>query len=592
MDFINERINALRKQMKLNNLNAFIIPSTDPHSGEYVPSHWQSREWISGFTGSAGTAVITLTKAALWTDSRYFIQASEQLKENEFILMKERIEGTPTIAEWLSAELTEGNTVGIDGTCTTISYAQALSSELMKNGICLDTEHDLIDTIWNDRPLIPSNKPFVLPIEYAGCECSDKLQAIRNTIESQGAESVIISALDEIAWTLNMRGNDIHCNPVFVSYLLVTATDATLFIDSNKLSDEIIGYLSAQGVKTCDYNKFFTNIGSLIKGKVLITKDSTNFATFNCVGPNHISGPSPVAMLKAIKNPTEIKGYRNAMIRDGVALVKFLKWLLPAVAAGGETEISIDRKLTSLRAEQELFRGISFDTIAGYGAHAAIVHYEATPETDAPLHSKGLLLIDSGAQYLDGTTDITRTIALGPVSPEEKHDYTLVLKGNIQLAQAVFPEGTAGTQLDVLARSFMWKEKQNYLHGTGHGVGSFLNVHEGPHQIRMNWVGTPLLPGMTVTDEPGLYKEGKHGIRIENMLLVKSAGEGMFGRYCNFEILTLCPIDTAPIDWSLMTNDEIEWLNSYHAIVYNSLAPHLSNDEKEWLREATKQIEK
>lgn len=589
---VTERVNQLRTFMKAKGLDAFIFPSTDPHCGEYVPEHWKAREWISGFNGSAGTAVVTLDNAALWTDSRYFIAAEEQLDGTPFSLMKDKLPTTPTIAQWLTQQLKQGSVVGMNAWDNTINDVFDMESDLNAAGISVNTMLDPTIELWVNRPPIPTNKVELHPIEYAGVGTPEKLSGIRNAMKEEHCDGFIVCALDEIAWTLNLRGTDIHCNPLFVSYLFITENTCTLYINKEKLTQEVENYLTACNIMLRPYESITDDIKCYKGKKILFNKDTTNFMIFNSIPENcRIKNrPSPIALMRIVKNHTEIEGYRRAMIRDGVALVKFLKWLKPAVEKGGQTEISIDRKLTSFRAEQEKYRDISFDTIAGYGAHGAIVHYEATPETEIELQPKGLLLLDSGAQYLDGTTDITRTIALGPVTDEEKHDYTLVLKGHILLARTKFPEGSSGTQLDICARYAMWQDGINYLHGTGHGVGSYLCVHEGPHQLRMNYMPTPLKAYMTLTNEPGIYKAGKHGVRIENTQLIIPYMETEFGRFLQFEPLTLCPIDTTPIDFTMLNREEVEWLNNYHHTVYERLSPHLDYEHRQWLAEATKAI--
>lgn len=589
---ITRRIASLRTLMKERGLSAFIIPSTDPHSGEYVPEHWEARKWISGFTGSAGTAVITLNKGGLWTDSRYFLQAADQLAGTGIDLFKDRLPETPSIPDWLGSELQPHDKVGIDGWVNTCAGAEALREALASHGLELTATEDPFQQIWTDRPALPGNPPFIIPLEYTGVPASDKLETIRGCITRNHADGILISALDEIAWTLNLRGTDVHCNPVFIAYLLVTAPQgATLYIAPEKLTPEIKAYLTGCGVSTKDYTQIETDLKHFA-GKCIQLSPETNYALCQAAqaSASVISLPSPVCYLKAVKNETEIEGFRQAMKRDGVAMVRFLKWLKQAVKDGQETEISIDRKLYEFRAEQALFHGISFDTIAGYQEHGAIVHYEATPETDVTLKPEGLLLLDSGAQYTDGTTDITRTIALGPVSEEQCIDYTLVLKGFIALSQAEFPQGTCGTQLDVLARQFMWKAGINYGHGTGHGVGHFLNVHEGPHQLRMNYMPALLQPGMTLTNEPGIYKAGRYGVRTENTMLIVESQTTEFGAFYKFEPLTLCPIDKEPLCLDRMTPEEKAWLNAYHQKVYQTLAPLLTPEEQDWLKDATSPV--
>lgn len=595
MNEINQRLESLREVMRREHLSAFIFPSTDAHQSEYVADHWQGRAWISGFNGSAGTAVVTMKSAALWTDSRYFLAAEEQLKGTEFQLMKLKIEGTPTISEWLAQELQGENAeVGLDGMVNSYHETVGLIADLRKSGgITVRTNFDPLELIWTDRPAIPTNPVEILPMEFAGESVASKISRIRIALRQHHADGMLISALDDIAWTLNLRGTDVHCVPVFVSYLLISSQQVSLYVDFAKINDEVKAYLAENGISLYPYNKVAEGLKQYSEYNILLDGDETSYFLWKTVKCQEIiAGNSPVPAMKAQKNDREIAGFRQAMLRDGVAMVKFLRWLKPAVEAGGQTEISIDRKLTSLRAEQHLFRDISFDTIAGYQAHGAIVHYEATPETDVALKPEGLILIDSGAQYQDGTTDITRTIALGPVTEEMKHVYTLVLKGHIQLELAKFPDGASGTQLDALARECMWREGYNYLHGTGHGVGSYLSVHEGPHQIRMEWKPTPLRAGMTVTDEPGLYLSGKFGVRIENTLLIKDYQTTEFGKFLQMESLTLCPIDLTPVDFSMLQPEEIEWLDTYHRDVFEKLSPYLEGEDLEWLREATRPVDK
>lgn len=586
-----DKIERLRQWLRAHHLSAFIFPSTDPHSGEYVPERWKTREWISGFNGSAGTAVVTLTDAALWTDSRYFLAAEQQLAGTPFRLMKEKLADTPTIAQWLGQVIPKGSRVGIDGWVNTVDDVRRLKGDLQFEGLELIIAADPADDLWKDRPSVPLNPIEIHPIEFAGEEAASKMERLRKQLCGLHADGIIVTQLDDIAWLTNLRGTDVHCCPLFVSYLTVTTGEACLYTDPRKVSLEVADYLSAQGIRLDSYANVRCPEGSIVIDPSTCNHALIQHSSDAATECQIIEHPNIVAPMKAVKNESEIAGYRRAMRRDGVALVRFLRWLLPAVEAGGETEISIDRKLTALRAEQPLYRDISFDTIAGYAAHGAIVHYEATPETDAKLEPRGLLLLDSGAQYQDGTTDITRTIALGPLTDEERTDYTLVLKGHIRLAMAKFPAGTSGTQLDVLARYAMWQQGLNFLHGTGHGVGSYLNVHEGPHQIRMNYMPAPLRAGMTVTNEPGIYKTGKHGCRTENTQLITHFRDSEFGEFLQFEPLTLCPIDTVPIRREMMAADEIEWLNSYHECVCRELLPLLDDEEdRQWLRKATRPL--
>ena len=588
---IKRRIASLRTYMKDVGISAFITPSTDPHAGEYTPEHWESRKWISGFTGSAGTAVVTLHNGGVWTDSRYFLQAEEQLTGTGLSLFKDRLPDTPSIATWLGSVLNPGDVVGIDGWVMSTLEAMELKRDLENVGLQLKMVADPYESLWTNRPSLPTNPLIILPEQLAGVVTIDKLTMIRESLDKYHVNGILISALDEIAWTLNLRGNDVHCNPVFVSYLLVTQTSSTLYIDKRKITDRIQMYLEINGVETRPYQDIANDLQQYANQSILIP-ESVNFALYSAI-PSHIEithAPSPISLLKAVKNEIEIAGFHAAMHRDGIAMVRFIKWLKEAVKSGNETEVSIDKKLYQLRAAHPYFKGISFDTIAGYQQHGAIVHYEATLETAYTLKPEGLLLLDSGAQYLDGTTDITRTIVLGPVTEAQKKDYTLVLKGFINLSMAVFPHGTCGTQLDILARQAMWKEGVNYGHGTGHGVGHFLNVHEGPHQIRMNYVPTPLLPGMTVTNEPGIYKTDEYGIRTENTMIVTKAMETDFGIFYQFEPLTLCPIDKEAIVPKLLTKEEKVWFNLYHERVFRELAPELTTEEQIWLQQTTSPI--
>ena len=582
MNPVNQRLEDLREVMRREHLSACIFPSTDPHQGEYIPDHWKGREFISGFNGSAGTAVVTLTSAALWTDSRYFIAAADQLKGTEYQLMKLKIEGTPTIAEWLGKECGAGAEVSIDGWCSSSNAVKELIADLRKEGgITVRTNLDPLKLIWRNRPVIPENPVELYPLKYAGESAKDKIARIREALRKRHADGMLMAALDDIAWTLNLRGTDVHCNPVFVSYLLISSKTVTLYINKVKLSPEVLAYLDAENIKVEDYEQVENGLKQYFEYNILLDPDEVNYRLYevvknkgrqnNCPQTEIVEEESPVKRMKTVKNDTEIAGFRSAMLKDGIAMTKFLYWLSSYIGKpeiSELTEIAIDEKLTSLRAEQPLYRDISFDTIAGYGTHAAIVHY------------------DSGAQYLDGTTDITRTIALGPLTDLEKQIYTLVLKGHIQIELCKFPSGSSGTQIDILARKDMWREGLNYLHGTGHGVGTYLNVHEGPHQFRLEWKPAPLVAGMTITDEPGIYLPDRCGARTENTLLIVPYKETEFGKFLQFESLTLCPIDKAPILIEMMTQEETQWLNDYHQRVFDTLSPHLSAEEAAWLREA------
>lgn len=589
---INDRLQDLRALFSQEGIQAFIIPSTDPHLSEYVAPHWKSREWISGFTGSAGTVVITTSQAGLWTDSRYFLQAAQQLEGTEIKLYKEMLPETPSISAFLSAQLTPGDAVGIDGKMFSAEEVERMQAELQKCQIEVKSISDPLDKLWTDRPPMPEAPAFIYETQYAGKSSIEKIAIIRKELKKCNAKALFLSALDEIAWTLNLRGNDVHCNPVLVSYLLIEENETHYFIQPQKITAEVATYMKEAGVNLHAYEEAETYLSRISVESLLLNPAKTNYAMYSAVNPDCriIHGASPVTLLKAIRNEQEIAGIHAAMQRDGVALVKFLKWLEASVPTGKETEISVDKKLHEFRAEQDLYMGESFDTIAGYKEHGAIVHYEATPETDVQLKPEGFLLLDSGAQYLDGTTDITRTIALGKLTEEEKTDYTLILKGHIALAMAVFPAGTRGAQLDVLARMPIWQRRMNFLHGTGHGVGHFLNVHEGPQSIRMNENPVTLQLGMLTSNEPGVYKAGSHGIRTENLVLVVPAGEGMFGNYLQFETVTLCPICKKGIIKELLTSEEINWLNQYHQTVYEKLSPGLNKEEQVWLKEATSQL--
>ena len=595
MKTINEKLSALREVMREEHLAAFIFPSTDPHQGEYIPAHWESRKWISGFDGSAGTAVVTMERAALWTDSRYFIAAEEQLRDTEFVLMKERISGTPTVTEWLSEVLQNESVsteLGIDGMCCSASMVGELIDNMRKNGgFTVRTNFDPMQRIWENRPSIPANAVEIQPIEYAGEAIQDKMARVRRALRDVHADGMLISALDDIAWVLNLRGSDVHCNPVFVSYLLIASDKATLFVNEQKLPAEVKGYLIQAGVSIAPYDSIQKGLRDYFEYNILLDPDETSYTLMNAVDKKRIiRQKSPIPSMKAVKNESEIKGFRNAMLRDGIAMTQFLYWLDTHIGKEPVTELTVSEKLYQLRSKQSLFRDISFDTIAAYQEHGAIVHYEPTTDSDVKLKPEGLLLVDSGGQYQDGTTDITRTIALGSVTEEQKQVYTLVLKGHIQLEILKFPVGVSGTQLDALARKDLWAAGMNFLHGTGHGVGSYLNVHEGPHQIRMEYRPEPLRAGMTVTDEPGIYLEGRFGVRTENTLLIVPYMKTEFGEFLQFESLTLCPIDLRPVVVEMLTKEERQWLNDYHRRVCDVLSPYLNNEEKAWLANATKPI--
>lgn len=587
-----DKLTLLRRLMAHGNIQAIVVPSTDPHSGEYVPDHWECRAWISEFHGSAGTAVVTTDKAALWTDSRYFLAAEQVFRDSEFVLMKEKIEGTPTISQWLGSVLPKGATVAVDGWTNTVTAVEQLTQELKAVGINIVTDIPSLDDIWTDRPPLPLTPVVIHGLEYSGERASSKIARIRRQMLDEGNAddcSLLISMLDEVAWTLNLRGSDIEYNPVFVSYLLVRPDTACLYIDRRKLTPEVTEYLKGEGVEVRDYDTIGSDLRQM-DSPVQIQPDKTNYACYSCIS-KPVRRDCPVSVMKIMKNPTEIAGFRSAMLRDGIAMVKWLKWLLPAVEAGGQTEMSLSRKLHEMRCEQPLFMGESFATIMGYGWHGADIHYEPTDESDIPILPEGLLLCDSGGQYLDGTTDVTRTIPLGPLTDTMRQDYTLVLKGWINIARVHFPHGTYGSQLDVLARAPMWERGTNFLHGTGHGVGSYLCVHEGPHQFRMNYMPQPLLPGMTITDEPGIYIEGSHGVRHENTMIVVEDQQGRtFGPYYRFDPLTLVPLFTSPIITEMLDSDELRWFNDYQQRVYDTLAPHLDDEHREWLYGITRPL--
>lgn len=586
MNSIEQKLSALRSLMAKKNIKAFIVPSTDPHSGEYVPDYWKCREWISGFDGSAGTAVVTMDKAALWTDSRYFLHADQVLKETEFVLMKEKIEGTPSIPQWLASVLNEGDCVAVDGWTNTVTSVKELEYDLRHKGLHLTTDFAPYSEAWTDRPDLPLSPIIIQGLEYSGESASSKIDRIRKSV---GKASLLVSMLDEVAWTLNLRGEDIEYTPVFVSYLLITPSSSTLYINKVKVTAEVETYLKGEGVEIKPYEAIADDLSNSTL-PVQMQPEKTNYACFSFV-KEPILKDCPVSVMKIMKNETEIKGYYSAMLKDGIALVKWTKWVVPAVQQGGQTEMSLSRKLHNFRAEQPLFMDESFATIMGYGWHGADVHYEPNDESDIPVLPEGLLLCDSGGQYRDGTTDCTRTIPLGPLTDDMRRDYTLVLKGWINLARVHFPKGTYGSQLDCLSRAPMWEYGINFLHGTGHGVGSYLCVHEGPHQFRMNYMPQPLVPGMTITDEPGIYIEGSHGVRHENTMLVVEDKEGItFGPYYKFVPLTLCPVFTSPIIVDMLDKDELKWFNDYQKHVYDTLAPHLDEEHREWLEEMTQAI--
>jgi Xaa-Pro aminopeptidase len=588
------RLEAMRQFMTEKNLDAFIIPSTDAHLSEYPPKYWESRKWISGFTGSAGTAVVTKEKAGVWTDSRYFIQAAEELKDTGFDLFKMGQPETPDMTDWIIEQVGSGGTVGIDGLVYASSDAKSLKSKLYSKNINLNTEFDPFSVIRTDRPEIPQNHIFTLPVEVAGESVKSKIERINGELKKLEADGIIIVTLDAVAWTFNMRGNDVEYNPVAVAYAYVSENETVLFVDPDKISEEIAEEYKEQGIIISDYNNVFEYVANLpADSKVCVTGNKINWKLLQTIPESCkiVDVPSPVDLMKSIKNETELEGFRNAMIKDGVALVKFYMWLEKAIPTGEVTEVMIEEKLLEYRSQQENFVGESFGTIAGYAGNGAIVHYHATPENCLTIKPEGLLLIDSGGQYKDGTTDITRTVAAGKLTKQMKADYTNVLKGHIALATAIFPEGTRGSQLDVLARKALWNNCLTYWHGTGHGIGHFLNVHEGPQNIRLEENPTLLKPGMVTSNEPGVYRANQYGIRIENLIVTQEYRKTEeFGTFYNFETITLCPIDTRPISKKLLTKCEKKWLNKYHKMVYKKLKNHLSVEEKTWLKNKTKPI--
>ncbi|MCM1020925.1 MAG: aminopeptidase P family protein [Muribaculum sp.] len=591
---IKERIALLRKKMSDNGIDLAIIPHADPHQSEYMAKHWHVREFFSGFNGSAGTLVVTADDAALWTDSRYFLQATDQLEGTGIRLMKDGLPDTPSINQYIAGNLKPNQTVGIDGMLFSINAAADLKAELHRHGIKLATDFKPALDIWTDRPGLPTDKVFIHLEKYAGESAKSKIEKILKEAASENAESTLICALDAIAWTLNLRGNDVKYNPVFTAFLYLSDSNSTLFIDPTKLTEDVMAYLADNGVATLPYSEVESFLKALPEGeRVLADPASTSSAMIAALGSRLVCAASPVAMLKGQKNPVQQQGIHEAMLRDGVALVKSIMEIQRKLAAGERlTETGVGKILTHFRSQSPMYFDDSFGTIAGYRGHGAIVHYEATEASESVLEPEGLLLIDSGAQYLDGTTDITRTISLGNPTAAERHDFTLVMKGHIALGSAIFPEGTRGDQLDALARQFLWKEGKSYLHGTGHGVGHFLNVHEGPQSIRLNHVPTGLRPGMLTSNEPGLYITGEYGIRCENLVLTIDAFETEFGRFLQFETVTLFPFDLNLFDTSIMTDQEIEWLNKYHARVREELTPLLSADEAAWLANATQPLSK
>ena len=589
---IQQRLQALRALMHERQIAVVIIPGTDPHASEYSPEHWKEREWISGFNGSAGTVVVTTDDAGLWTDSRYFLQAEEQLSGSGIRLFKDGLIETPSIATFLSESLQSGDVVSVNPEMFSILAVEDLKNQLQQKGIKLNTDYDLIGEIWTEnRPPLPLEPIFCLPEKFSGESAKSKIENIRETLKNNGCNAALYSGLDEVAWLFNIRGNDVSFNPVAIAYAFVDEKQAYLFTPQQKITQEVALQLSEDGIVVYDYSKIGDFLANLPKEIILaLDFNRINFALYTKASCQKKQLSSAVIDAKSIKNETELQGIRSAMVRDGVAMVKFLKWLEESIAKEHLTELSVAEKLKDFRSEQALFAGESFNTIAGYAAHGAIVHYAATAESNATLAPENFLLLDSGGQYFDGTTDITRTIALGEVSEQQKTDFTLVLKGHIALAQAVFPYGTCGVQLDILARQFLWQNALNYGHGTGHGVGHFLCVHEGPQNIRTNLNPTILKMGMVISNEPGLYRTNQYGIRTENLVAVVEQESNKFGQFLAFETLTLCPIDKNAINETLLSDNEKAWLNAYHRTVFERIAPHLSDEEKAWLKEKTSEL--
>lgn len=584
-------LEALRDLMRSKHIDAVIIPGTDPHQSEYPSEHWKFRDYVSGFTGSNGTAVVTLDDAGLWTDSRYFLQAAEQLEDSGFTLRKENIPGEPTVLEWLGEVLDEDAVVGVDGRLFSLIEANRIEMFCAQNGFMFAPDFRAAEAIWTDRPARPMNPAFVHDEALAGEDVDSKISRVVDALDAADADGLLITALDEIAWLLNLRGSDVDYTPVVIAFAYVSADERVLFIDSEKVTSEVKDHLKKYGVKIKDYDdieKFLGKISST--ATVMVDPNRVSDALGQAMICNKTYMASPVIALKGVKNECQIAGFRQAMLYDGAAMVRMMMWLEQNVA-NGITEMDVDRRLQQERAAYASNRGDSFHMIAGYKDHGAIVHYEATDESAYTLAPDGLLLIDTGGQYLEGTTDITRTISLGNPTAAEKHDYTLILKGHLALARAVFPKGTMGVQLDVLARGPLWNEGMTYLHGTGHGVGHFLGCHEGPQSIRMEANPTPLELGMVTSNEPGIYKTGEYGIRTENLLLcVPACSNEEWGEFYKFESLTLFPYDTTLMDMDMLNREEVKQINDYHAMVCERLRPLLNADEAQWLEQKCKSI--
>jgi Xaa-Pro aminopeptidase len=587
------RLEILRQEMKKQELQACIIPTADPHQSEYTADCWKFRAFLSGFTGSSGTLVVGSDSAGLWTDSRYFLQAEEELKGTGIELFRSGLPETFSPEEWIAEQ--GYRSVGLDGAVFSAKEVLVFSAFLSKRNIGLNTTFKPYTNVWPKRPAPPESEIFLFPESYAGESTENKLKRLRSEMEKTGSDSIPLSALDEIAWLFNLRGMDVDYNPVGICFAFVSHQDCVLFVDQSKLKQETVAYLKSNAINIAPYNDFPEHLSKLNRARILLDKAKINYQLFQSIPANCtvIEASSPLTYLKAIKNTTEIGGFRQAMIKDGIALVRFWKWLEESITIKGtpQNEWTIGEKIAEFRRQQPNYVCESFCPIVGYNDHGAIVHYEATPETAYPVLKDGFLLVDTGGQYLNGTTDITRSYSFYDQTPANyKYDYTCLLKGVIALSSAVFPTGTRGTQLDVLARQFLWKRNLNFLHGTGHGVGHFLNVHEGPQSIRMNENPTCLEPGMVLSNEPGLYRTGEYGIRLENLLLVREQKSSEFGKYLCFETLTLFPFDKNSIDKGVLTTEEINWLNDYHLHVYDNLAPGLNENERIWLKVKTTNI--
>ena len=591
MNYI-EKLASIRQLMKEKGVDAYIIPSSDPHISEYLPDRYKCIKWTSGFTGSAGTLVITEDFAGLWTDARYFVQAYEQLAGSGFELVKLQVQGKAEYVTWLGKKLEKGNTVAFDGNLAAVAVAQTVQQELEPLGIQVNGHLDLLDPIWEGRPALPTEPAYLIGVETTGESTADKIKRIKTQMQDKRVEAHFVSSLDDLAWILNIRGNDVHCNPVVLGFLLITTDKNTLYIQSGKLADADVASLKQSGVEVADYEKAFEVVQTISANRILLDPKRTCFAIYDAVPANVdiVEDMNPSTWFKSMKNEVEVAHTRNAMVKDGVALTKFFKWLEENVKTGELSEISIAEKLQGIRAASEGFVDISFDTIAGYKEHGALPHYKATDDSNSTLLQEGLLLVDSGGQYKDGTTDITRVVSLGNITDAERQDYTIVLKGTIEGSQAIFPRGTKGYSIDAITRRPIWETLRNYGHGTGHGVGFFLNVHEGPQVFNMAAVDIPVEPGMISSIEPGLYREGEYGIRIENLVLSKVIDSNQFGEFMDFETLTICYIATDLVDKSLLEEKHINWLNDYNAWVFEKLSPSLSAEEQAWLKEKTAAI--